>query len=290
MDLTAMTPGEIDTRYAPIWELRLRALQTRREQGAIHAANKDRIDPASVCKANAAYQALNWARNIVLATDSVSDDYDAEWNRRGGWTQAWLVTSSDGHIHRSRHCHTLRWSTTIALIPQLSGLAEDDIVGEAGEAACTACYPSAPLEVRQRPAKFGPIAERRAAAALRAAEKAERAAVAAAKGIATPDGLPLLDDIGFTIKTERTAEIAYVNAAVQAEVWTDGWARESYPQRWQVNAHNEQVYADRLLAALAHKHDETMEAARERLALKVTKKLAAERRQNAKVAAEFARR
>jgi hypothetical protein len=289
MDLTTSTPAEIDTWYAPIWDRRLRALQTRRHEGWVLAQHKDSTKPADVRKANHAYQAVQKATEIILATDSDADDYDAEWNRRHGWTQAWLVTSSDGHIHSSRHCHTLYWSTTIGLIPQLSGLAQDEIVGEAGEAACTVCYPNAPVEVRARPAKFGPIAQRRAAAEKRQAELAVKRAAAAVKAITERDGSPLLDDLGWEIKTERTAEIAYVRAAAEAVTWTDESAKENYPQRWAEFSAREAAYAERLLDALAAKHDETVEAARERLAGKVAKKIASERRENAKVLAQLAR-
>lgn len=289
MDLKTSTPAQIDTWWAPIWARRLQALQARREQGAVYAANKDQTDPASVRKANRAYQLRDQAYDIVLATNSDADDYNAEWSRRGGWTQAWLVTSSDGHIHRSRHCHTLRWSTVIGLIPQLSGLAQDEIVGEAGEAACTSCYPDAPVEVRTRPAKFGPIAERRAAAEKRQADQAAKRAAAAVKAITARDGSPLLDDLGWEIKTERTAEIAYVKAAAEAVTWTDESAKANYPQRWAEFSAQEAAYAERLLDALAAKHDETVEAARERLAAKVARKVGSERRETAKVLAQLAR-
>ena len=70
--------------------------------------------------------------------------FEAEWERRGGWTRAYLVMNDDGHIHRSTHCSTLRPSTLISWLPELSGKTEDEIIDHAGHMACTVCYPDAP--------------------------------------------------------------------------------------------------------------------------------------------------
>ena len=91
------------------------------------------------------------------------------------------------------------------------------------------------------------------------------------------------------IKTERTAEQYYVKAAAEAVTWTDDLAKANYPDGWAVNAAREKVYAGRLLHALAHKHGETWEQARERLAAKVEARVKRERRENEKVAAQYAR-
>ena len=61
-----------------------------------------------------------------------------------GWQRFFLVT--DGHIHASTQCHTLRITTSIGWLPDLSGLTEADAVAAHGPLLCTVCFPSAPVE------------------------------------------------------------------------------------------------------------------------------------------------
>src|ERR1700752_95460 len=67
----------------------------------------------------------------------------AYYHRR--WTRAWLVTSSDGHIHSGPFCATYKSRTTCTLLPQASGWTQEQIVNAAGEKACTVCFPDAPV-------------------------------------------------------------------------------------------------------------------------------------------------
>jgi len=69
------------------------------------------------------------------------------------WSRYWLVTSSDGHVHRSRHCHTCnkgRQATGFALTPSLSGQSDSEAVAALGPALCSACFPEAPVESREQ--------------------------------------------------------------------------------------------------------------------------------------------
>ena len=69
------------------------------------------------------------------------------------WSRYWLVTSSDGHIHRSCHCHTCNKGlkrTGFALVPSLSGREASEAVADLGPALCTACFPEAPVEDREQ--------------------------------------------------------------------------------------------------------------------------------------------
>ena len=74
--------------------------------------------------------------------------YGAEFQARGGWPRGWYVPG--GHIHRGDHCPSLRPTTQIGLVVELSGKTEDEIVEAAGETACTVCYPNAPVDVLKR--------------------------------------------------------------------------------------------------------------------------------------------
>lgn len=90
-------------------------------------------------------EALSEARVDVAEIDAI---YAAK-----PWSRFWLVTSSDGHIHRSCHCHTCNKGlrrTGFALTPSLSGKATDEAVEALGPALCTACFPEAPVESREQ--------------------------------------------------------------------------------------------------------------------------------------------
>jgi hypothetical protein len=60
-----------------------------------------------------------------------------------GWSRFFLV--SGGHIHHSTHCHTIRLTTDVGWLPDLSGLTEAEAVEEHGEILCSHCFPHAPV-------------------------------------------------------------------------------------------------------------------------------------------------
>lgn len=75
-------------------------------------------------------------------------EVNKEFDRRGGWTRAFIVTNGNGHIHSSMSCQTcnkMGKRTSFQLVSQVSGEKEEYIVDLAGERACTVCYPTAPL-------------------------------------------------------------------------------------------------------------------------------------------------
>lgn len=86
------------------------------------------------------------AKSAVLQQEL--SPYGAEFQARGGWPRGWYVPG--GHIHRGDHCPSLRPTTQIGLVVELSGQSEDEIVEAAGETACTVCYPDAPVDVLKR--------------------------------------------------------------------------------------------------------------------------------------------
>jgi len=70
---------------------------------------------------------------------------DAEYT---GWTRAFLVTNSNGHVHSSMNCSTCNRNgkaTTFAWVTDFSDHDEAQIVAAAGWRACTVCYPTAPV-------------------------------------------------------------------------------------------------------------------------------------------------
>jgi hypothetical protein len=96
-----------------------------------------------------AYRAANVALSEArTAVSEIDDLYNAK-----PWSRYWLVTSSDGHIHRSCHCHTCNKGlkrTGFALTPSLSGKQASEAVAALGPALCTACFPEAPVEDREQ--------------------------------------------------------------------------------------------------------------------------------------------
>lgn len=141
----------------------------------------------------AAVERLHQARKTLAQVRSEIEPLDAEFDRRGGWTRAFLaVTSGGGHVHKSRFCSTcfddrydyvtgeFRPGTRFAWMTEYSGFDEDTIVADAGERACTVCYPSAPVEVLSRPTKMFSEDEK-AAQQAREEREAKRAAKEAAQ-------------------------------------------------------------------------------------------------------------
>lgn len=137
------------------------------------------------------------------------------------WARFWLVTSSDGHVHRTTGCYTCRPRTTFALLPELSGLTEADAVESQGAILCTACFPTAPVEWTNGEAKSKAV-DRDA----RAKAKAEREAKRLEKAL-MPDGEPL---VFYTDSkwSERLVTLASAKMwLTDAAAW--GFKHPSYP-------------------------------------------------------------
>ena len=65
--------------------------------------------------------------------------------RANGWARFEAVPG--GHIHnRNATCHTLRPTTRVAWVVELSGDTEADAVAQYGPALCSHCFKSAPVE------------------------------------------------------------------------------------------------------------------------------------------------
>lgn len=111
--------------------------------------------PACLEEGLAGPETVEWYESSVSDRDvaaAACRESEAIYNA-APWARYWLVTSSDGHIHASRHCHTCNKGhapTGFALVPYLSGRPVEDAVADLGPALCTACYPSAPVESREQ--------------------------------------------------------------------------------------------------------------------------------------------
>jgi hypothetical protein len=241
MNLTTMTPVEIDTLLSPIWnreaavkaEIVAKAKLIAERDELIQLVVEQKLTDRRVREARIttpgdgvmlmqrrimAEQEMDLLREKLAKIEAEAAPYEAEFYRRGGWNRVFLATSNQGHAHNGTECSTCHhgeYRTGFAWLIRYSGATEAEIVADAGERACTTCYPSAPVNAKGTK-MFTPDEEEAAKARQeREAAKVERARQADVKGITTPEGLPL--DIGRNgykdiAKTVRTAEIAATDA------------------------------------------------------------------------------
>jgi hypothetical protein len=157
VNLVTATPAEIDAAIAEIYGRFYAVRKQLARNNEYLAKTHEVLDPT--CKFYRAYdveknearlneltaerEALETKMHAVLAE---TDPYDREFNRRGGWTRFFLVTSSNGHIHKSMHCSTCTSTTEFGWLPEVSGKTEAEAVAAHGALLCTTCYPTAPVE------------------------------------------------------------------------------------------------------------------------------------------------
>lgn len=215
MNLTTATPVEIDTIASAAYQAKARfdrqiEIAEKRLQSDFSATTGPRFretytDSPITCierardfvaggesKPNEFYTQVSTVQHTLdelgeaLAAQqeqqAILEAVDAEFQARGGWTRAFLVTNVNGHVHSSMHCSTCRYTTQYHWVVELSDHNESEIVDAAGSDACTVCYPSAPLD---RPRSiFTPDEEQaKKDREERAAAKAEREAKKLAKSL-----------------------------------------------------------------------------------------------------------
>ncbi len=275
-DLSTHTPVDIDTKLSELYDEHARILaglagkerqvERAQESVAFYEAKEERDEQMIAYTAQKLEEAEDALADLLAAAEAKMAEtlpYEAEFRRRGGWTRAFLTTSANGHVHKSMHCSTCNREGTLtrfAWMTEYSGADENTIVEDAGERACTTCYPSAPVDVLNRPTKmFTPDEKRKQEErAAREAAKVERDRKRIENAL-TPDGSEFViypeppesgrRQYGERFKTERSAVI-----------WaTDhlGWFR---PGDHQPDRQESQAKAIRQIAeAIATKHDRPVE-------------------------------
>jgi hypothetical protein len=236
------------------------------------------------------YEVVSYGKRIELLKEKIAvmegehdaimaeaDPFEAKYESAGRWTRAFLVQNGNGHVHKSMSCQTCFPSTRFAWLPQYSGQSEELIVDDAGESACTVCYPSAPVDVLKQKSRIQ-TPEARIAAAEKAAAKAEREAKKKAVGIWNADGTELKvksswSNYAETIKTERTAQIWATDALLELENWK---ARRNDP-KWSQDNLDEKITrieenSEKVIAALAAKRGVSADVVRAELEAKAAKK------------------
>lgn len=201
--------------------------------------------------------------------------YEQEYDRRGRWTRAFIVTNANGHVHSSMNCSTCRPTTRYAWVTDYSGKSEEEIVSAAGERACTTCYPSAPVDVRNSPTRiFTPEErERQQAREERARAREEREQARASKAVTAPDGseLKLAGRWGEVIRTETTARSRYVEILAEDRLRAEGIIDYHLPE----TEENRSILSE----ALSRKNNMTVEEYNASIESKVATKIRAMRRE-----------
>lgn len=151
-DPTTMTPEEIDSILFPLWAERWKIgthLGQYRELVALRLFPGSKFtDRRSI--SGSPSQLASFCQRIqeiearLAEIRSEMDIWQAEFERRGGWTRYILCGNNNGHLHYDS-CHTLKWTTKTLLVPQASGLDSSAVVGRFGTVACSKCFAGAPV-------------------------------------------------------------------------------------------------------------------------------------------------
>lgn len=133
---------------ASLSEIGLKALTPSEAIEAI-AAGHSKVVAYDLHRVVDRYEAAQSAlTDTRLAVNEVNEEYQSR-----PWSRFWLVTTSNGHIHRSTHCSTCNRRgrpTGFALVPYLSGSTAADAVADLGPALCSVCFPEAPVEDKEQ--------------------------------------------------------------------------------------------------------------------------------------------
>ena len=206
--LENQTPPQIDEQLAELWArtttTRQRIAQASRPRQAFHGRPETPREQLDRETRLAGYQTK--LAELLELTAPLTAEYD----RRGGWERAFLVTNHGGHIHRTMSCPTCYPDTEFGWLTELSGSTEAQIIDAAGMTACTVCYPTAPV------AQLTPEQRKAHTAAERDAKRAAKAELKRARELAkVPRAHALAVKVNELI-TVYGLEWAAYNAAYEA--------------------------------------------------------------------------
>ena len=269
--LADQTPVDIDTKLADLYNAGVMIEDEIARQNSALQSHLSRDRPFYTREEDWNARAAGYEQKIAEAERLLAENraeakpMEDEFTRRGGWTRAFLVTGSNGHVHRDMQCSTCFPTTRYYWVTDMSGQNEDEIVDAAGERACTVCYPSAPVDVLKRPSRIEDpkvVAEREA----RAEEKRKRDAERAVKGITDPVTGGDLIVRRSHVKTALTAEreaVRLLDTVIYDSI-------SPYNNRKHVDEAREDIGV--LLRALANKRGQSVEEVYEELREKAVKK------------------
>lgn len=283
------TPPECDAVLADLWYEQQKIRENRRrvqERLDADVAEREHFDETGKYSNRYAvmsdYNRASAERSVDIFDGQINelqekiDPIEAEFNRRGGWSRFFLVKNTNGHVHSSMRCTTCFPDTQYGWLTDYSGMDESQIVEEAGDSACSTCFPTAPVADRANPRPNRlETPEMREARETRAREKAAREAKKLATGIWNADGTELREVpadprwSGQVIKTERTAEIKAVEYLAR-KIWSERVSGRNLEESDYARA--DRLTFERIVPALAAKRSQTEDEVRAYLQQKAIKK------------------
>lgn len=157
--LSTQTPAEIDAQLFPILD-KIAGLCDRLHKYKYllgeapehdHRGHERWNDPG--VQRSSFEEGKAQAEAAIAGLEADAAPYEAEFDRRGGWTRYLVVPG--GHLH-FRSCHTLTpGRTMVGQTAEASGLDQAEVVGKYNATACTHCFPDAPVEAERAPAEEG---------------------------------------------------------------------------------------------------------------------------------------
>jgi hypothetical protein len=199
-------------------------------------------------------EAIALAEAEIVSLQAEYKSLNQIWIDNGRWSRAFIV--GGGHVHSSVNCWTCYPMTQFYWAVEFSGADEAEIVANAGDRACTVCYPTAPVD---RPTTMYTPDEKQAKvdAEARAQAKIERDAAKKAKA-ATASGDPL--EIPSMVFRDRT-ELVRTEATARQE-WNHAEDMRAYTS---TDTDRINLTQEIIEKALAEKHGTSPEVMREEL-------------------------
>lgn len=269
---------DIETRYLASAHQSLQLAVQRRRQpvpgsaaallAAAHTiADLDASEIGRRCRETAEqYEAIVAQINTLRAA---AMPLNSEFDHRGGWTRAFLVTGADGHVHASMSCSTCNrgiYNTQFQWLPEYSAQTEEQIIADAGWRACAICFEGAPIGTpRTLPSVMLSTAdrERKHASQEREARRAQLRADRIAKGL-TEDGSPFV--IEYTVPRKGREEFKTERAAMN---WVVGTLADAQAYGFATRLESSREGIAKIEAAIAAKHQITVEQVRNDVARRV---------------------
>lgn len=256
-DLTERHEAQVDARINDA--MHREAYFAQQEANLVKAIERGRSNGTSVMQF---MRPLATAREELAAVTAERQAAEREYR---GWSRAYLVTNSGGHVHRSMDCSTCYPNTSYFWVTALSGLSDDEVVDEARERACTVCYPDAPVEKLGQATRVFSDDERDAQ--QRAAERAaKRTAADAAKVLDPSTGRVLY-------KTDRAA-----TNAIASELHDLCWYGETHPSAGEWKATIEAARRSLAYKGVEFDYDAALARARKKVTAEIKKAKADEAR------------
>lgn len=266
---------EIDKRFAKELDKKLAKLYDKQFDLKLSILGaKDTIKHIEKYSPNNEYRkssAVRYVQDLEQEYEQVTKELKEAEKYYTGWSRAFLVVNSNGHIHSSMECSTCFSTTRFVWLTEMSAEDRLEVAKLAGEKACTICYPDAPSEyfLRKCELEDPEVVKARAEREQRREQIRQEREL---KGIKDLDGTPLkVNEYGRyrqELKTLRSAEIWVVDAGVFIEEY------EEKPR-----PHQEAEYKvkksdyERVIKAIAVKRNVPTKQVGEEVAKKVAKKV-----------------